>query len=217
MKSTLKIELPPVWLFLIRCCANSPLMLLLLISFFYIIICVGESFCCHCQSLTGDTMDPDRWKKLINSRPILEFEVLPSWPRAGLILGICLLPWKLQPEPEDERIHTTEQETCFSFCSAWIASACLSKLWETKMCDVKMSCFVFFFPYIFQMLPGAKWFPVGETIHLVLGYSLKTISHVQTHKHPGTCSFVPCNNKEGSPLFCCVKRGRTSQNVLLMY
>lgn len=147
MKSTLKIELPPVWLFLIRCCANSPLMLLLLISFFYIIICVGESFCCHCHSLT-DTMDPDRWKKLINSRPILEFEVLPSWPRAGLILGICLLPWKLQPEPEDERIHTTEQETCFSFCSAWIASACLSKLWETKMCDVKMSCFVFFFLHI---------------------------------------------------------------------
>lgn len=151
MKSTLKIELPPVWLFLIRCCANSPLMLLLLSSFFFIIICVGESFCCHCHSLTGDTMDPDRWKKLINSRLILEFEVLPSWPRAGLILRICLLPWKLQPEPEDERIHTAEQETCFSFCSVWTASACLSKLRETKMCDVKMSRCVFF-SYRFQML-----------------------------------------------------------------
>lgn len=182
---------------------------------------MGESFCCHCHSLTGDTMDPDRWKKLINSRPILEFEVLPSWPRAGLILGICVLPWKLQPEPEDERIHATEQETSFSFCSVCIASACLSNLWETKMCcDVKMSSFAFF-SCIFQMSPGAKWLPVGETIHLVLGYGLKSISHVQTHKHPDTCSFVPCDKEkktlERSPLFCLVKRGRTSQNALLMY
>lgn len=50
-----------------------------IVRHFLIIICVGKSFCCHCQSLTAATIGSDRWKRQINSRLILEFEVLPSW------------------------------------------------------------------------------------------------------------------------------------------
>lgn len=63
---------------LIRCCAFSPAPATI-VRPFLIIICVGKSFCCHCQSLTAATIGSDRWKRQINSRLILEFEVLPSW------------------------------------------------------------------------------------------------------------------------------------------
>lgn len=99
-----------VWLHLIRCCAIFPPSLLLLLGFFFlIIICVGESVCCHCQSLTEGTMGPDRWKKQINSRPILEFEVLPWWHERTGVLGFCLLHWKGGQSLEDEQINKKKE------------------------------------------------------------------------------------------------------------
>lgn len=87
--------------------------------YFFIIICVGESVCCHCQSLTEGTMGPDRWKKQINSRPILEFEVLPWWHERTGVLGFCLLHWKGGQSLEDEQINNkkikNEQEKSLFF------------------------------------------------------------------------------------------------------
>lgn len=136
--------------------------MLLLLGFLKIIICVGESFCCHCQSLTEGTMGPDRWKKPINSRPILEFEVLPSW---------------------HERASFLESAYCLEKCSQrWKMNKSTGNLFFILQCTNS----------IFHLLPGSKLFPAEEIIPLVFGYSLKTISHVQANKHPGTCSFMLC-------------------------
>lgn len=158
---------------------------------------MGESVCCHCQSLTEGTMGPDRWKKQINSRPILEFEVLPWWHERTGVLGFCLLHWKGGQSLEDEQINKKKerkkkkQTWKVAFFSLQIILQCINsismfiKAWRNKMCDVKLANSL----DISYVAWWKKLFPFGVRMRCDNIFFL-------TGKHPGTwmCSELDMRN-----------------------
>lgn len=126
--------------------------------FFIIIIFVGESFCCHCLTLTEGTMGPDGWKKQINSRPILEFEVLPLWHERASFLESAYCLKNAARAGRWRRTHTNKQEKMFFILRCINSISMFIKALRNTMCDVKIAIFFFFF----DMLPGSKLYPVEE-------------------------------------------------------
>ena len=102
---------------------------------------------------------------------------VPILAWAGWFLGICLLYWKCVQGWKMNKSNINEQETCFfpSFYSTQIASACFSKLWEMKMCDVKVARL--------SDISNVAWQSIIYSGVVLWGFSLTLNYHFQTSWH----------------------------------